>query len=47
MSLYDSLMLVVACMVEEEVEKAPTSCNNLLVLVVAAVVKGEAKKKHQ
>ena len=45
-SLYDSLMLVVACMVEEEVEKA-MSLNDSLVLVVAAIVKGEAKIKHQ
>ena len=40
-------MLVVACIVKEEVEKAPTSHNNSLVLVVADVVKGEAKIKHQ
>ena len=45
-SLYDSLMLIVACMVKEEVEKA-MSFNNSLVLVVAAIVEGEAKIKHQ
>ena len=40
-------MLVVACMVEEEVEKAPMSHNDSLVLVVSAVVEGEVKIKHQ
>ena len=47
MSHKDSLMLVVACMVKEEVEKAPMSRNDSLVFVVAAIVKGEAKIKHQ
>ena len=41
----DSLVLVVACIIEGEAEKkAPTSQKGSLVLVVAGVVKREEKK---